>query len=224
VRWLGFWSKDAILLASLQSGHNITFLVGLVTGALTAFYMFRFFFLIFHGEARSKLHDVHEDPWMTWPIMVLTIPTIFAGLLEHFFIAKVVPPHLEASHFAHPGWLPWVATLAAVLGMSGAWMLYGKGRTEGTELLKDIFKPIYLLVYNKFYMDEVWLFITHRIIFAYIAAPIKWFDRNIVDGSMNLTGWLLQVGGKGIRLAQNGQLQFYLGATVVGFIVLLFLG
>ena len=130
---------------------------------------------------------------------------------------------LEVGHFAHPGWLPWVATLAAVLGISGAWMLYGKGRTEGAELLKDIFKPIYLLVYNKFYMDEVWLFITHRIIFAYIAAPIKWFDRNIVDGSMNLTGWLLQVGGKGVRLAQSGQLQFYLGATVVGFIVLLFL-
>ncbi len=221
----GFWSKDAILLASLQSGHYITFLVGLVTGALTAFYMFRFFFLIFHGEARSELHDVHEDPWMTWPIMVLTVPTIFAGVLEHFFIANVVPPYIqEAGHLAHPGWLPWVATLAAVLGIGGAWMLYGQGKTENAERLKNIFGPIYTLVYNKFYMDEVWLFITHKIIFDRIAAPIKWFDRKVVDGSMDLTGWLLQVGGKGIRLAQSGQLQFYLGATVVGFIMLLFLG
>jgi NADH-quinone oxidoreductase subunit L len=221
----GFWSKDAILLASLQSGHYVTFLVGLVTGALTAFYMFRFFFLIFHGEARSELHDVHEDPWMTWPIMVLTIPTIFAGVLEHFFIANVVPPYIqEAGHLAHPGWLPWVATLAAVLGIGGAWMLYGQGKTEGAERLKNIFGPVYTLVYNKFYMDEVWLFITHKIIFNYIAAPIKWFDRKVVDGSMDLTGWLLQVGGKGVRFAQNGQLQFYLGATVIGFIMLLFLG
>ncbi len=221
----GFWSKDAILLASLQSGHYITFLVGLVTGALTAFYMFRFFFLIFHGEARSKLHDVHEDPWMTWPIIALTVPTIFAGLLEHFFIANVVPPHLEeVGHFAHPGWLPWLATLAAFLGIGGAWLLYGKGKTEAAARLKNIFGPVYTLVYNKFYMDEVWLFVTHKIIFNRIAAPIKWFDRKVVDGSMDLTGWLLQVGGKGIRLAQSGQLQFYLGATVIGFIVLLFLG
>ena len=73
-------------------------------------------------------------------------------------------------------------------------------------------------------MDEVWLFVTHKIIFDRIAAPIKWFDRKVVDGSINLTGWLLQVGGKGVRLAQSGQLQFYLGATVIGFIILLFLG
>ncbi|XOF33832.1 MAG: NADH-quinone oxidoreductase subunit L [Candidatus Electrothrix sp. YB6] len=221
----GFWSKDAILLSALQSGHTVTFLVGLVTGGLTAFYMFRFFFLIFHGEARSELHEVHEDPWMTWPIVVLTVPTIFAGLLEHSFMAQVVPPHLgEAGHFAHPGWLPWLATLAAVLGIGGAWLLYGQGKTEAAARLKNIFGPAYTVVSNKFYMDEVWLFITHKIIFAYIAAPIKWFDRHIVDGTMNLCGWLLHVGGKGVRLAQNGQLQFYLGATVIGFIALLFLG
>ncbi|MCI5158283.1 MAG: hypothetical protein D3906_07530 [Candidatus Electrothrix sp. AUS1_2] len=87
-----------------------------------------------------------------------------------------------------------------------------------------MFGPAYTVVSNKFYIDELWLFITHKIIFACIAAPIKWFDRKVVDGSMNLTGWLLQVGGKGVRLAQNGQLQFYLGATVVGLIVMLFLG
>ena len=80
----GFWSKDAVLLAALQSGHYVTFAVGLITGGLTAFYMFRFFFLAFHGAPRSDMHDVHEDPWMTIPIMVLTIPTISAGLLEHF--------------------------------------------------------------------------------------------------------------------------------------------
>ncbi|WPD21509.1 MAG: NADH-quinone oxidoreductase subunit L [Candidatus Electrothrix scaldis] len=221
----GFWSKDAILLSALQSGHYITFLVGLVTGGLTAFYMFRFFFLIFHGEARSELHHVHEDPWMTWPIVFLTIPTIFAGLLEHFFVHRVIPPHFEeAAHFAHPGWLPWLATLAAFLGIGGAWVLYGKGKTEAATSLKRLFGPLYTIVYNKFYMDEVWLFFTHTVVFSYIAAPIKWFDRKVVDGSMDLTGWILQVGGKGVRLAQSGQLQFYLGATVIGLIVFLFLG
>ena len=221
----GFWSKDMILLASLQSGHWITFLVGLITGGLTAFYMFRFFFLIFHGETRSQLHHVHEDPWMTWPIIALTVPTILAGLLEHTFVEQVLPPHLsEASHFAHPGWLPWLATLVAAIGIGGAWLLYGEGKTEKAAALQKTFGPLHTVVQNKFYIDELYLFITHKIIFNGIAAPIKWFDRNVVDGVMNLCGWLLHLGGKGVRLVQNGELHLYLGATVVGLIALLFMG
>ncbi|CAK8714358.1 NADH-quinone oxidoreductase subunit L [Candidatus Electronema halotolerans] len=221
----GFWSKDMILLASLQSGHWITFLVGLITGGLTAFYMFRFFFLIFHGEARSQLHHVHEDPWMTWPIIALTVPTILAGLLEHTFVEQVLPPHLsEVSHFAHPGWLPWLATLVAAIGIGGAWLLYGEGKTEKAAALQKAFGPLHTVVQNKFYIDELYLFITHKIIFNGIAASIKWFDRNVVDGVMNLCGWLLHLGGKGVRLVQNGELHLYLGATVVGLIALLFMG
>lgn len=221
----GFWSKDAILLAALQSGHQITFLVGLVTGGLTAFYMFRFFFLTFHGTARSDLHDVHEDPWMTLPIVILTVPTVTAGLLEHFFMSRVTAPNIaEGGHFAHPGWLPFAATAVAFCGIGLAWVLYGQGKTERAAVVKRMAGPLYSLVYNKFYIDEIYLFVTHKIIFGCIAAPIKWVDRAIVDGSMNLCGWLLQLGGKGIRMAQNGQLHFYLGVTVLGFVALLFLG
>jgi NADH-quinone oxidoreductase subunit L len=221
----GFWSKDAILLAALQSGHWFTFLIGLITGGLTAFYMFRFFFLIFHGEARSHLHHVHEDPWMTWPIVALTVPTIFAGVLEHSFVAQVLPPHLaETGHFAHPFWLPWLATLAALTGIGCAWLLYGEGKTEKAAVLQKAFGPAHTIVQNKFYIDELYIFVTHRIIFNCVAAPIKWFDRNVVDGTMNLCGWLLQMGGKGVRLVQNGQLHLYLGATVIGLISLLFMG
>ncbi len=221
----GFWSKDAILLAALQSGHNITFLVGLVTGGLTAFYMFRFFFLIFHGTARSEFHDIHEDPWMTTPIVLLTIPTISAGVLEHFFIGKVTIPLLtESSHFAHPGWLPFTATGIAFAGIGLAWILYGRGKTNRAAFFQGLSGPLYPLIYNKFYIDEVYLFVTHKIIFGCIAGPIKWFDRNIVDGIMNLCGWLLQLGGKCVRLIQNGQLHFYLSMTIIGFIALLFIG
>lgn len=221
----GFWSKDAILLAALQSGHNITFLVGLVTGGLTAFYMFRFFFLTFHGEARSEFHDVHEDPWMTVPIVILTVPTITAGLLEHFFVSRVTAPFITGSgHFAHPGWLPFAASGVAFCGIGLAWLLYGKGTTEKAAFLQRAVGPLYPLVNNKFYIDEIYLFVTHKIIFGCIAAPVKWVDRAIVDGSMNLCGWLLQLGGKGVRLAQNGQLHFYLGVTVLGLVALIFLG
>ncbi|MEA2114779.1 MAG: NADH-quinone oxidoreductase subunit L [Thermodesulfobacteriota bacterium] len=221
----GFWSKDAILLAALQSGHNFTFLVGLLTGGLTAFYMFRFFFLTFHGEARSEFHDVHEDPWMTIPIVILTVPTITAGLLEHFFVSQVtVSTFSDSGHFAHPGWLPIVASVAAFCGIILAWALYGRGKVERAAVLQRAAGSLYPLVYNKFYIDEMYLFITHKIIFRCIATPIKWVDRAVVDGTINLCGWLLQLAGRGVRFAQNGQLHFYLGVTVIGLITLLFLG
>jgi NADH-quinone oxidoreductase subunit L len=221
----GFWSKDAILLTALQSGHHVTFGVGLVTGGLTAFYMFRFFFLAFHGEAPSELHDVREDPWMTFSIVTLTIPTLGAGLLEHFFTAEVVPSGLAFGvDFAHPSWLPVVASLTGIAGIGLAWLFYGHGQTTKADEWRQRFGPVYLLVQNKFYIDEIYLFITHRIIFQGIATPAKWVDRNIVDGAMNLCGWILQLGGKGVRLAQNGQLQLYLAVTVLGLAALLFLG
>jgi NADH-quinone oxidoreductase subunit L len=221
----GFWSKDAILLAALQSGHYLTFGVGLVTGGLTAFYMFRLFFLAFHGEARSELHDVHENPWMTFSIVALTIPTLGAGLLEHFFTSEVVASGLAyADHLAHPSWLPVLASLVGISGIGLAWRFYGHGQTERADEWRQRFGPVYLLVQNKFYIDEIYLFITRRIIFQCIATPVKWFDRKIVDGTMNLCGWILHLGGKAVRLAQNGQLQLYLAVTVLGFAALLFLG
>ena len=221
----GFWSKDAILLGALQSGHYGTFLVGLLTGGLTAFYMFRMFFLTFHGEARSTMHDVHEDPWMTFPIVVLTVPTILAGLLEHFFVGEVVPVIDHASHhFLHPFWLPIIASFAGIAGIGLAWGIYGQGTAEKAEKIQQQFKPVYQIVYDKFYIDELYLFVTHKIIFRCIATPVKWVDRHIVDGTINLCGEILHLGGKVVRLVQNGQLQFYLGMTVVGFIVLLFIG
>jgi len=187
--------------------------------------MFRFFFLAFHGEARSELHDVHEDPWMTFSIVALTIPTLGAGLLEHFFTGEVVASGLAyADHLAHPSWLPVVASLVGISGIGLAWGFYGHGQTERADEWRQRFGPVYLLVQNKFYIDEIYLFITRRIIFQGIATPVKWFDRNIVDGTMNLCGWILQLGGKAVRLAQNGQLQLYLGVTVLGFVALLFLG
>ncbi len=221
----GFWSKDAILLAALQSGHYIVCAVGLATGGLTAFYMFRFFFLIFHGQARSNLHDVHENPWMTYPIIALTIPTVAAGMLEHLFVSEVTVPGLShPAHLGHPLWLPVLASLAGISGVSLAWGFYGQGRTEAAEQCRLRIAPLYQVIYNKFYLDEVYLFITHKIIFRGIAAPIKWLDRHIVDGAINLSGELLQLGGKAVRLLQNGQLQLYLGVTTLGFIALLFLG
>ena len=222
----GFWSKDAILLGALQSGHHLTFGVGLLVGGLTALYMFRFFFLIFHGESHQPAHAVHEDPIMTLPIMVLAVPSAIAGLVaEHFFINHVIPPPSlspPAGTLPHAGWLPLAASLTGLTGVFLAWFLYGRGSQAMASALKERLGGLYTLVSNKFYIDEIYLFITHRIVFNLVAAPIKWFDRRVVDGTMDMAGWVLQQGGTAVRLAQNGLLTLYLGVSILG-IVLLFL-
>lgn len=225
----GFWSKDAILLGAWQSGHYFTFGVGLLVGGLTSLYMFRFFFLIFHGEARQEAHtSLREDPLMTLPIMLLAVPSAVAGILgEHFFVTGVIPPLSAIPSIGilpHPAWLPLAASFTGLAGLCLAWMLYGRGRRPLLATAAREKGFLYTLVSNKFYIDEAYLFITRRLIFDGVAAPIKWFDRRVVDGAMDAAGWLLQQGGNGARLAQNGLLTFYLGMSILGIVLLFLLG
>jgi NADH-quinone oxidoreductase subunit L len=225
----GFWSKDAILLAAWQSGHYLTFGVGLLVGGLTALYMFRFLFLIFHGQRRHEPHAViHEEPLMAGPIVILAVPSILAGIMgEHFFVTNIVPPLTPmalAGGLPHPGWLPVAAGLTGLAGLLFAWLLYGRGSVALAGSWRQRLGGLHTLVSNEFYIDEVYLFVTRRLIFDGVASPIKWFDRRIVDGAMDATGWLLQRGGAGVRLAQNGLLSLYLGMIILGVVFLFIFG
>ena len=225
----GFWSKDAILLGAWQSGHYTTFGVGLLVGGLTALYMFRFFFLTFHGASRHEAHaSVHEDPVMTLPIMILAVPSAIAGIMaEHFFVSHVIPPASftpAVGMLPHAEWLPWAASFTGLAGLLLAWLFYGRGNQTLVDAMRERLGAIYSLISNKFYIDEAYLFITHRIIFNLVAAPIKWFDRHVVDGTMDMVGWILQQGGTAVRLAQNGLLTLYLGMSILGIVLLCFFG
>ena len=223
----GFWSKDEILLAALHAGHPVIFVTGLLVGGITAFYMFRFFFLIFHGES-SSAHRVHEDPVMTLPIVVLAVPSVVIGYLaKDFFGVHLIPPvaasMLEPAQ-PHPHWLPYVASLTGLAGLVGAWLLYGRSGTDLAERLALRFAIAHRILAAKFYIDELYLFVTHKIIFRFVAAPIKWFDRHIVDGAMDLTGWMLQLGGMLVRSLQNGLVTRYMGLTLLGIAFVYFCG
>jgi NADH-quinone oxidoreductase subunit L len=225
----GFWSKDAILMGAFQSGHYLTFGVGLLAGGLTALYMFRFFFLIFHGEPRQELPvPIREEPALTIPIMVLAVPSLLAGFLgQDFFVTSVVPPLTAtplAANLPQPGWLPVAAGFTGLAGLLLAWLLYGRGSSTLAAGWRQRLGTVHTLISNKFYIDEVYLFVTRRLIFDGIAAPVKWFDRRIVDGAMDAVGWLLQRGSAGVRLAQSGLLSLYLGMIILGVVFLFLFG
>jgi NADH-quinone oxidoreductase subunit L len=236
----GFWSKDEILVAAWQSQSYVVFGVGLVTGGLTAFYMFRMFFLAFFGKSRAHAHhdfhghdkhpqqhhEIHEDPWMTVPIVLLTIPTVFAGFFSKGIFERIFKPNMvvPAGEFAHATWIPYAATFMGVLGVGIAWFLYGQSKAHIAKALNTEGRPAwYRVVMNKFYFDEVYLWITRKLIIGFAAEAMKVFD-HLVDTCVDLSATFTQLGGRATRALQSGALPLYIGLTLFGILFIRYLG
>ena len=212
----GFFSKDEILSAGLHS-NTFLFAVEYAVAGLTAFYMFRLYFNIFWGEERKYHHTPHEAPaTMTIPLIVLASGAAFAGFIpfNELVTSDGIPFETE---------IEWVVAIPSILialaGIIIAWVFYGK-KSALPDRLAATFKNTYRVVYNKFYIDEIYLFITKKIIFRYISVPVAWFDRHIVDGTMNTIAQVTQVVSFRIRYLQSGQLQKYAFAFISGVIML----
>ena len=212
----GFWSKDEIMVAAWH--HNkILFAIEYLVAGLTAFYMFRLYFSIFWGKATHYHHTPHEAPYvMTIPLMVLAFGAVFAGFLP--FNELVTSDGLPFEvHLDYSIAIP--SVLIALLGIGIATAMYRKTNSL-PDKLAGVFGNGYKWAYHKFYMDEVYLFVTKKIIFAYISVPVAWFDRHIVDGFMNLVARIIQNASDLIKNFQSGRLQQYGFVFVTGAIAL----
>ena len=219
----GFFSKEEILLAAYHS-NKIVYGVALFTSGLTAFYMFRLYFSIFWNK-NTEVHNQHgEGPFsMKFPLMILAFCSIFAGLIPFGEYVSSDRLPLE-SHFD-----PMFSIAPVVFGLIGIflamWMY--KKETARAEKLSQSLGGLYKAAYKKFYIDEIYLFITQKIIFNLIGRPAAWIDKNIVDGLMNgIADTTASVSGfiKGI---QSGKVQsyaiYFFGGIVALTIVFLYL-
>jgi NADH-quinone oxidoreductase subunit L len=212
----GFFSKDEILTAAFH--HNkVLFVIEYFVAGLTAFYMFRLYFNVFWGKETHYHHTPHESPAvMTIPLIILAAGSVFAGFIPFAkFITTDGQPfetHLDLA-IAIP------SVLAGLAGIGIASVMYMK-ESLIPDRMAATFKNFYKWTYNKFYFDELYLFITKKIIFRHISAPIAWFDRHIVDGTMNITAEITQRISYRIRNFQSGQLQKYAFVFVGGVVLL----
>ena len=234
----GFSSKDEIITACF----NYSPVVGWwMTGvaAMTAFYMFRLYFGIFWGTENKELHahhTPHEAPLtMTLPLIVLTVITVgvgvyttLGGFLEwggsfgSFVTAngKDYTIHFEKQ-------VAITSTVIAILAIALATYIYKGEKQPVADRMYAAFPRLHRWAYKRFYMDEVYQFITHRIIFARVSKPIAWFDRHIVDGFFDFLAWGTHTLSYQIRNLQSGSVQqyalvFFLGILLVIFSVLFF--
>jgi len=217
----GFFSKDQILLSALESGHHVIFAVGLCVAGLTAFYMSRIYFLCFWGKSRnSKLDHVHNVSLLELvPIGILAVFSIAAGFVpigEYVFFGG------NAVEEQHNSIVPILGTLAALCGIGLACRLYAFDGSLRDSLVKAM-GGVYTLIRRKFLIDEIYLFVVHKILFRFVSAPFAWFDRHVVDGGVNLSGWCVRATGSRVSQLQTGQLQTY-GAWILNglFAVVIF--
>ena len=212
----GFFSKDEILVAAFHS-NKILFAIEYIVAGLTAFYMFRLYYGIFWGKKTHYHHTPHESPLvMTIPLMILAFGSIFAGFLPFHNLVTSDGAGFES----HIDWMIAIpSVLIGVVGIVIATVMY-KNETAIPDKIAGTFKYLYKWAHRKFYMDEVYLFVTRKIIFRYISDPIAWFDRHIIDGTMNGIAGMTVYAAYAVKGLQSGKLQQYAFVFVGGTVIL----
>lgn len=245
----GFFSKDGILYAvhySTVPGHEIVYYMLLAGVFITAFYTFRMFFLVFHGEERMDKHTkehLHEPSWVvTVPLIVLAIPSVFIGgftmgymLFGDYFgtAIYIAEHHTGMAEFAenfHGAWaflesgIASVPVYLAAAGVFSAWFIYLKKPDIATKA-KQRFIWLYTLLDRNYYFDEF-----NSAVFGagsrklggrlWQVGDVKFIDGVLVNGTAKLTVWFASVS----RKLQTGMLYHYAFAMIIGVLMLLVLG
>ena len=213
----GFFSKEEILLAAYQNNPSI-YWIALITSGLTAFYMFRLYFNIFwnkgyhpHGE-----HHGQGSGAMLFPLVILAIGAAAAGFIPMGKFVSSDGTPLESHFHLNFSILP---VALGLIGIFTAMWLYKK-QNDKPEKLANALKGIYQSAYHKFYIDEIYVFITKKVLFNLVGRPAAWFDRNVVDGLVNFTGKTTQAISEDIKKLQSGKVQQYAIYFLVAVIAL----
>ncbi|MGZ8524732.1 MAG: NADH-quinone oxidoreductase subunit L [Chitinophagaceae bacterium] len=208
----GFFSKEEILFAAYQNNRAI-YWIALVTSGLTAFYMFRLYFGIFWNKEAPSLKEraggqVHHGEGgfaMMLPLVLLGVGAAAAGLIPFGkFVSSDGVPLETTFHFEFS-----IAPVAlGLIGIFTALWLYKKQNTRPGKLATSL-NGFYKAAYNKFYVDELYLFITRKVLFNLVGRPAAWFDKTVVDGLVNFTGSTTQTIAEKIKKVQSGKVQLY---------------
>ena len=214
----GFFSKEEILQAAYHSNMTI-FVLAICTAALTAFYMFRLYFSIFwnkeyqpahHGHDDHAAHDDHHDHGegpmtMKLPLMILGLLSVCAGFLPFGHLVTSDGKPLETEFHI-------TFSIAPVLLATGGILLamaFYKKENATPDRVAGGFSVLYKGAYSKFYIDEIYLFFTKKVLFNLVGRPAAWVDKNVVDGTMNLTAFITEQTSYLIKRIQSGRVQNY---------------
>ena len=227
----GFSSKDEIITACFAYSPVVGWIMTGIA-AMTAFYMFRLYYGIFWGTENVEAHThhtPHEAPaTMTIPLIVLCVITMgvgiystiagFAGWGGSFGQFVNAEGTNYTIHFDTQ--IAATSTIIAILSICLATYIY-KGESQPiADRLYKAFPKLHRAAYKRFYQDEIWQYVTHRIIFRCVSTPIAWFDRHVVDGTFNFMAWGANEAGESLRPWQSGDVRQYAVWFLTGTVAL----
>ena len=201
----GFFSKEEILLAAYE-GNKAIYFIALFTAGLTAFYMFRLYFMIFWQKEKSYHAHHGEAPMsMKLPLLILAALTVATGFIPFANYVSSDGKAFDTSlHFMFS-----IAPIAMVIiGIGLAFLLYKSQNDKPSQLALSM-GTLYRTAYRKFYIDEVYVFLTHKIIFRFIGKPAAWVDKHVVDGAINTAADATDDVSYMIKGWQSGKVQQY---------------
>jgi NADH-quinone oxidoreductase subunit L len=216
----GFFSKEEILLAAYH--HNATiYWIALITSGLTAFYMFRLYFKIFWNK-ETTIHGEHHGEGgfaMMFPLILLAVGSAVVGFIPFGnFVSSDGKPLESVFHLQFS-----IAPVAIGLaGIFTAMWLYKQQNNKSTAITNSL-GGFYKAASHKFYVDELYLFITKKLLFNLVGRPAAWIDKNVMDGMVNITGNTTEAISEKIKSFQSGKVQqyaIYFLAGVIGLAVL----
>lgn len=229
----GFWSKDAMLDAMFEA-NMLFFVIAALAATMTAFYMFRLYFLTFEGEYRGHGHP-HEPGWrMKFPLIFLAIPSLLIGFVgtpwanyfkDFVHYTPVIATH-SAEHGAGHGGLNMIVlacSLAIVaVGVGLSYAIYGKGSTQKADDLAEKVKPLFLASLNKLYIDEAYLWFIDKFVMAFAKAS-SIFDKFGLDMIVNAVSWACLGVAHLSKRAHTGKVQHYAMLVILSFLIIVFI-
>jgi NADH-quinone oxidoreductase subunit L len=232
----GFSSKDEIISACM---HYSPILGWFMTGvaAMTAFYMFRLYWCIFFGSKKNvehyESHHVSEHGFnaMTFPLIFLTVITVGVGIfttlsgfgvpgLEWASFGNLVTPDTTAYTVHFDITTAIISTVVACCSIALATYIY-KGESQPVaDRLYATFPRLHKWAKNRFYIDDVYQYVTHKIMFRCISKPVAWIDETIINGLIDFSAWGANEGGESIRSWQSGDVRHYAVWFISGAVAL----
>ena len=219
----GFFSKEAIIMSSYyaDTGNFVFWAVAILAAGMTAFYIFRVYFYTFAGELRSTGAHLHESPMiMAVPLLVLASLALLSGLLGPWVDSFLSPVFGHVVEHHHDNVLETIAVAAGLGGIATAGLLYMVSK-DRMSLFKETIAPLYDLLYNKFYVDEIYDFLIVRPTKAISVFLEQKAEKEGIDFVIDEVGIQVKEASHIISLWQSGKVRAYALNMVVGMVTIL---
>ena len=214
----GYFSKDAILTAAYGHAHWM-YWVGVITAGMTAFYVWRAFWMTFWGDYKGHGHPHESPPSMLAPLVVLAFLSIAGGFL--FNVPKILEGMFPIAEGAEDMSLTYISVAFGLGGIALSYYMYVMNK-QVPERIASSLGGLYTLVYNKYFVDEIY---DATVVTPMITGSrtVLWHgvDQGLIDGAVNGVGTQSQSIGGILKLLQSGNIRSYATWVVIGAVVLL---